>query len=139
MPGRGVAVRSGREVEFAVRDLARDLGLETFSQVVVGRRIWGAIRRIDVVLRHPETRQTIGIECKYQGGGGTAEEKIPATVQDIEAWPISGIIVFSGKGFSDNMRSFLYSTGKAVDLDDLEDWLRLFFGLDLNLPKTTAL
>jgi len=73
---------------------------------------------------------TIGIECKFQGGGGSAEEKIPATVQDIEAWPIPGIIVFAGKGFSSNMRSFLYSTGKAVDLTDVEEWLRLFFGLD---------
>jgi hypothetical protein len=27
------------------------------------------------------------------------------------------------------MRSYLYSTGKAVDLDDLDDWLKLFFGI----------
>ena len=107
------------------------LGLETRRQVRVGRRIWGAERRIDVVLRHPDTRQTLGIECKYQGGGGSAEEKIPATVQDITAWPIPGIVVFAGQGFSENMRSYLYSTGKAVDLADVEMWLRLFFGLDL--------
>jgi hypothetical protein len=60
---------------------------------------------------------------------GTAEEKLPATVQDIAAWPIPGLVVFAGEGFSTNMRSYLYSTGKAVDLDDLEDWLKLFFGI----------
>jgi hypothetical protein len=131
MPGRAAAVRSGQEIETVVAEIARNLNLEVFRQVKVGRRIWGAERKIDVVLRHPTTRQTIGIECKFQGGGGSAEEKIPATVQDIEAWPIPGIIVFAGKGFSSNMRSFLYSTGKAVDLDDVEQWLKLFFGLDL--------
>lgn len=131
MPGRATAVKGGTEIESAVAEIARDLGLDVFRQVVVGRRIWGAVRKIDVVLRHPTTHHTIGIECKFQGGGGSAEEKIPATVQDIEAWPIPGIIVFAGKGFSSNMRSFLYSTGKAVDLADVDKWLRLFFGLDL--------
>jgi hypothetical protein len=29
------------------------------------------------------------------------------------------------------MRSFLISTGKAVELNELEPWLRLFFGLPL--------
>lgn len=124
-------MRSGRDLEDQVITIGETLGLETQRQVRVGRRIWGAERRIDVILRHPDTRQTLGIECKYQGGGGSAEEKIPATVQDIAAWPIQGIVVFAGQGFSENMRSYLYSTGKAVDLADVEMWLRLFFGLDL--------
>lgn len=124
-------MRSGRDLEDDVIAIGGTLELETQRQVRVGRRIWGAERRIDVILRHPDTRQTLGIECKYQGGGGSAEEKIPATVQDIAAWPIQGIVVFAGQGFSENMRSYLYSTGKAVDLADVEMWLRLFFGLDL--------
>jgi hypothetical protein len=40
-------------------------------------------------------------------------------------------VVFSGGGFSTNIKSFLVASGRAVDLDDLEAWLRLFFGLDL--------
>ena len=97
----------------------------------MARRIWGAVRRIDVVLIDPQTRKTLGVECKYQAGGGTAEEKIPATIQDIDAWPISGIVVFSGDGFTQNMKSFLISTGKAVQLVELRPWLCLFFGLPL--------
>ncbi len=131
MPGRGRAVQSGQDMEFEVVQLAEALGLDARRQFRVGRRIWGAVRVIDVVARHPDTRQTLGIECKYQGSTGSAEEKIPSTVLDIAAWPIAGIIVFAGEGFSANMRSYLYSTGKAVDLDDLDMWLRLFFGLDL--------
>ena len=48
-----------------------------------------------------------------------------------DAWPIPGIVVFSGDGFSPYMRSFLIASGRAVELPDLEAWLRLFFGLPL--------
>lgn len=130
MPGKATAVASGRDLQERVAQLGEDLGLIVRLEVRVGRRLWGAGRRIDVVMRDPTTRQTLGIECKFQRTSGTAQEKIPATVQDIGAWPIAGIVVFSGEGFSDDMRSYLYSTGKAVDLGDLEMWLRLFFGLD---------
>jgi len=114
-----------------VVDVAQKLGLEHQQQVKVGRRLWGAVRNIDVVLTQPTTRLRLGIECKFQGVTGTAEEKIPAILNDIDAWPIRGIVVFGGAGFSDNMKYFLTSSGKAVSIQDLEDWLRLYFGLQL--------
>jgi hypothetical protein len=40
------------------------------------------------VLRHLETRKNLGVECKYQGTQGTAEEKIAGAIEDIRAWPI---------------------------------------------------
>lgn len=115
-----------------VIDAGKALGLETSKEVYVGRRLWGAKRMIDVVLTHPATRQRLGVECKYQGTGGSAEEKIPSTIEDIRSWPIQGIVVFSGAGFSANMKAYLLSTGKAVELPDLEVWLRFYFGLELN-------
>ncbi len=129
MPGMGQAVQSGRDLEDQVAEIAIKLNLSVDRQVTVGRRIWGARRRIDVVLKHPETRVSLGLECKYQGRSGTAEEKIPATVEDIRAWPIRGLVVFSGEGFSEHIKSFLHSTGMAVELPDLEKWLELYFGL----------
>jgi hypothetical protein len=129
MPGRATAVANGDELERAVLALAARLGLDARTQVRVGRRIWGAVRRIDVVLTHKETRRTLGLECKFQGSQGTAEEKIPSTIQDIAAWPIPGIVVFGGEGFSPNMVAFLISTGKAVEFEDLPAWLALYFGL----------
>lgn len=93
------------------------------------RRIWGAERRIDVILKDPKTSKTLGIECKAQSVKGTAEEKIPTTIKDMDAWPIPGLLVFSGTGFTENMKGYLVSTGRAVDYEDLESWLRLFFGL----------
>jgi hypothetical protein len=129
MPGRATAVTNGDQLVTEVLALARELGLSTRTQVRVARRIWGAVRKIDVVLTHPETRRTLGLECKFQGVQGTAEEKIPSTIQDIAAWPIPGIVVFAGEGFSPNMVSFLISTGKAVEFEDLQAWLSLYFGL----------
>ncbi|MDK1021240.1 MAG: hypothetical protein QGD90_06350 [Candidatus Hydrogenedentes bacterium] len=129
MPGRAKAVESGNELRDTVAALGKELGLSTEIEVSVGRRIWGAKRRIDVVLKHPETRVSLGIECKFQGGPGSAEEKIPATIEDIRAWPIRGIVVYSGDGFSSNMESYLLSTGMAVGFEDLENWLELYFGL----------
>jgi len=132
MAGGAKAVASGDELAKAVCALGTKLGLEVREQFKVARRVWGAERRIDVILKDPKTAKTLGIECKFQGVGGTAEEKIPATIQDIAAWPIDGIVVFSGEGFTENMKSFLVSTGKAVHLDDLDPWLRLYFGLPLS-------
>ncbi len=129
MPGRATAVSNGDELVKDVLALAGELGLQARTQVRVARRIWGAVRRIDVVLTHPETRRTLGLECKFQGSQGTAEEKIPSTIQDIAAWPIPGIVVFAGEGFSPNMVAFLISTGKAVEFEDLRAWLSLYFGL----------
>ncbi len=113
----------------ACADVARDLGLQVETEVYVGRRIWGARRRIDVVVNDPSQRRSLGIEVKYQKTAGSAEEKIPSTIEDIRAWPIPGIVVFHGPGFSANMRAFLLSSGKAVELEDLEVWLRLYFAL----------
>jgi hypothetical protein len=129
MAGKAKAVSSGNELVKAVAELGQELGLKARQQYRVGRRLWGAERRIDVVLTHLKTSKTLGIECKYQEIPGSVEEKIPSTIQDIAAWPIPGIVVFSGSGISENMKAFLLSTGKAVELKDLRPWLSLFFGL----------
>ena len=131
MAGKAQAVSNGDDLVKAVVALAHELGLEAREQVRVARRIWGAIRHIDVVVTHPHTRKTLGIECKYQAVPGTAEEKIPAVINDIAAWPIPGLVVFAGEGFTENMQLFLISTGKAVEFAELGSWLSLFFGLPL--------
>jgi hypothetical protein len=131
MAGKALAVSNGDELVRAVVAMASELGLESIEQVRVARRIWGAVRRIDVVLTHPQTRKTLGIECKFQAVLGTAEEKIPSVINDIAAWPIPGLVVFGGEGFTENMKQFLISTGKGVEFSELKPWLCLFFGLPL--------
>ena len=83
MAGQQRASRSGRQLQNQVVELARSLGLDARTEVRAARRLWGAVRRIDVVLTDPSTRKKLGIECKYQSGAGSAEEKIPATLNDI--------------------------------------------------------
>jgi PD-(D/E)XK nuclease superfamily protein len=129
MAGGKKATPSGNFLREKVVVLAEGMGLEVKREVTVGRRIWGARRRIDVVVTQPQSRITLGLECKYQKDRGTTDEKIPATILDISAWPIPGLVVFEGKGISENIRSYLYSTGKAVEFEDLEAWMRLFFRL----------
>src|SRR5437773_6505763 len=131
MAGKALAVSNGDELVKAIAELASGLGLESRQQVRVARRIWGAVRHIDVVLTHPQTRKTLGVECKFQAVPGTAEEKIPSVINDIAAWPIPGLVVFAGEGFTENMKLFLISTGKAVEFSELKPWLCLFFGLPL--------
>lgn len=129
MPGKALAVKNGTDLVRLVVALARHLGLKVRTEVQVARRIWGAVRKIDVVLQSARSDKMLGIECKVQNSQGSAEEKIPSTIEDIRAWPIQGIVVFAGEGFSPNMRAFLISTGKAVEFEDLEAWLRLYFAL----------
>lgn len=76
-----------------------------------------------------EQRRTLGIECKFQKSSGSADEKVYATLQDIDAWPIRGIICFDGPGFREHIRAALLASGKGVELEDLETWLRLYFVL----------
>jgi len=127
MPGRSTSTRLGDDLKQRVAGLAVSLGLEARTEVRSARRLWGARRRIDVVVSDRSRGRMLGIECKFQGGPGSAEEKIPATIQDIEHWPIPGIVVIDGPGFSENMKGFLMATGKAVWFEDLLDWLKLYF------------
>ncbi|RMF33749.1 MAG: hypothetical protein D6747_06325 [Chlorobiota bacterium] len=129
MPGRRRAYQSGSSLEQRVVELATKLGLSTKKQVRAGHRLWGKGRRIDVVIYDRQSGRSLGVECKAQDKPGTAEEKLPATIQDIQSWPIPGIVVLDGKGFSNEIKAFMFSTGKAVLFDELEDWLRLYFGL----------
>jgi len=129
VPGGRGTISSGKALEQAVKQTAERMGLAVRTQVRVGRRIWGAERLIDLVVTDPTSRRSLGIECKYQSQKGTTEEKLPAVVQDMAAWPIRGILVFDGPGFSANLRQFLYSTGRAIDAADLEEWLQLYFGI----------
>lgn len=122
-------IETGQQLERAVAELGRALGLEVKTQVKLGRRVWGRERHIDVVLRRPEIGLRLGIECKYQGVAGTAEEKITATIEDIEAWPFRGIVVMHGGGFSRDFPAYARGKGKAIGFDELADWLAGYFDL----------
>ncbi len=131
MAKRKVEIGNLKDLIRKIVELGTSLELESAEQYLVGKRIWGTSRKIDVVLVDPKTRKSLGIECKFQKTPGTIEEKMPATIEDIKAWPMPGIVVYAGEGLTENMKSFLVSTGKALEFEELEAWLRLYFGLSL--------
>ena len=128
-------IKSGADLERAVVRVGEALGLEVETQVVMGDRIWGPRRHVDVVLSKPDSERIIGIECKYQRVTGTVEEKIPLTVEDINDWPIRGIVVIHGEGFSRDFVPFLRGRGRIVEFKRLAEWLRFYF----RLPRERAL
>lgn len=122
-------IESGRDLERAVVRVGEALGLEAETQVPLGQRIWGRNRRIDVVLTRPDTGVMLGVECKFQQVSGSTEEKILATIADIDAWPIRGLVVVHGDGFSPDFKAFVRSSGKAIEFAELDTWMRFYFGL----------
>jgi hypothetical protein len=68
MAGKATAVHSGADLRDKVAALLQKIGLDVRIEVRVRRRLWGAIRHIDVVLTRTETGKTLDVECKFQGG-----------------------------------------------------------------------
>ena len=124
-----IEVNSGSELERAVARVGEALGLAAELQVPLGQRIWGPRRHIDVVFSHPSKGPRLGVECWYQGMPSTGEERMPLLLQDIEVWPICGVLVAHGDGFSPGFITFVRRYGQVIELEDLDTWLRLHFHL----------
>lgn len=121
MAGKTQASQHGMSLEDRVAKLAESLGLKVERKVKVGYRLWGRRREIDLVLRKPNSEKILGVECKYQSVSGTAEEKILAVLEDMKHWPIPGLLVIDGQGFSEAMRAYLLSTGKVWRISGFGD------------------
>lgn len=124
-------INSGADLERAVVRVGKELGLAVEMQVALGRRIWGPRRHIDVVFSRPSKASRLGVECWYQGSPSTDEERIPLLLQDMGAWPICGVLVVHGDGFSPGFITFVRRYGQVIELEDLDTWLRLHFHLPL--------
>jgi hypothetical protein len=91
-----------------------DRGLVAYREISLGKSIIGKNRRIDVFLVHEPTQRALAIECKYQGTQGTVDEKIPYTLQDMEALRVPGAVVYAGDGFSEGVIHMLQASPMAV-------------------------
>jgi len=91
-----------------------DRGLVAYREISLGESIIGKNRRIDVFAVHEPTQRALAIECKYQGSQGTVDEKIPYTLQDMEALRVAGVVVYAGDGFSDGVVHMLQASPMAV-------------------------
>lgn len=75
-------------------------GLVVYREVSLGKTIIGKNRRVDVLAIDRHTDRAIVFECKYQASFGTADEKIPYTLSDLEALHVPAFLVYAGAGFS---------------------------------------
>jgi hypothetical protein len=128
-PGQDQAVSTGTAFEAKVAKVIQQVGLSYIRQVKMGVSILGRKRVADFLV-YDRAGKSLGIECKYQQTRGSAEDKLVHTITDFDARPVSHILVFGGEGFSKNIKGYLLSTGKAVELKQLRNYLVFYFGLE---------
>lgn len=92
----------------------KDRGIELYTEVPVGKSIIGKNRRIDLFVHREESSQAFAIECKYQDGPGTTDEKIPYALEDMRSMPMGGCLVYAGHGFSQGVLHMLQSSEIAA-------------------------
>jgi hypothetical protein len=83
-----------------------------YREVNVGKSIIGKNRRIDVFCVCE--REAFAIECKFQDSPGTVDEKIPYTLDDLEALPMAGCVAYAGQGMSDGVLHMLRGAPHAA-------------------------
>ena len=118
--GAGRANRTGRVLERQVESLIVDRGylwlpanrIEAASilkqpfythQFPISQSLYeGKDTRADLILYHPEKHpEFLIIECKWQQGGGSVDEKYPYLVLNIKQnYPYETMIVIDGGGYS---------------------------------------
>lgn len=89
-------------------------GLEIRREVSLGTSIIGKKRRLDLLLVEHATQKGLALECKWQDVGGTADEKIPYALRDIEAMSMPGAVIYAGSGMSRGVTHLLQASGSAV-------------------------
>jgi len=84
------AVHNGREFERLCEELLEDNGY-TFETQVPYTNLYGSNRcKIDIVV------DELHIECKFQDGSGSVDEKIPFCLHNLEQFG-GGLIILGGK------------------------------------------
>lgn len=134
MPSAGDRFRDN--VKSAVERVIRELGLEHKFHVVTeypsphGSVIREQGRKVDVaVLEGREGRPYLFLECKWQSGSGSAEDKLFRAAEEAKRdrlFGIHSVVVLGGEGFGPKMRRWALTEG-FVHEAFLESWLRKFF------------
>jgi hypothetical protein len=89
--------------------------IEVLREKPVGYRFVGTPRVLDIILRRGG--RYMGIEAKLQETAGTAYQKLSYALEDCLACPIPTIIVFSGAGIKEDMKTKLVLSGKGIEVN----------------------
>ena len=117
---------SGKKLEDAVESILQKYGLSYHSQAKFTDIYGNSRSKMDFYVEDFD----LGIECKRQMGSGTADQKMPFVVKNLEKFPAKyGLIVLDGDhykarvGIHDYLNSEKCDTFDWIFLDALEDWL----------------
>jgi len=91
-----------------------DRGMKVYEEVNLGTSIIGKQRRVDLFVLVPSEKKALALECKYQDVSGTADEKIPYTLQDLAALRMPSALAYAGAGFSEGVLHLLQSSELAA-------------------------
>jgi len=89
--------------------------IEVLREKPVGYRFVGTPRVLDIILRHGG--RYMGVEAKLQETAGTAYQKLSYALEDCLACPIPTIIVFSGVGIKEDMKTKLVLSGRGIEVN----------------------
>jgi hypothetical protein len=89
-------------------------GLVIYREVSLGKSIIGKNRRVDILAVHESTDRALAVECKYQNVAGTADEKIPYAISDLESLQIPACVAYAGEGFSQGVLHMLQGSPLAA-------------------------
>ena len=79
----------------------------------MGKSIIGKNRRVDILVLDAASNKAVSFECKYQNVSGTADEKVPYTLQDAAAMQMDSYVVYGGGGFSQGITHMLEASEYA--------------------------
>jgi hypothetical protein len=117
------------EFERLIALIGLSLGLDCRRKLTVGKTIYGKDREVDVLFRDARNGNRLAVEAKYQRVTGTADEKLPYAVLNLQTLPLPGVIVYGGGGFHQGALHWLCASTKATDIARLGEWLTVFFAL----------
>ena len=133
LPSQGArAVRSGRYGELAIEAAFKAYGVravndnlefhyegefwERKEKLLIRQHRLATGRIVDFLYKNFAIKQTVAIECKQQMGGGTTDEKLAYTVDQLEACGHPAFwLVLSGPGFNPDVITSIDRKIKAIN------------------------
>ncbi len=88
--------------------------IEILEEKPVGWRFVGIPRKLDLILKHGN--KYLGIEAKYQGGGGTVDQKLIYTLEDARSSPVPTLVVFAGE-LTRDIKAKLVTSGIGLEVE----------------------
>lgn len=120
------AVKSGQKLEEAVECILKSYDLSYCKQAKFTDIYENPRSKMDFYVENFD----LGIECKRQNVSGTADQKMPFVVKNLERFPAkNGLLVIDGDHYKARTGIHAYLNSEKCDtfdwifLDALEDWL----------------